>query len=370
MTENNEPCVLVETLPSGNGYHIGVATLNAPKSLNSLTLEMVEILTPQFQAWEQDDSIACVVLRGSGDRALCAGGDVIQLRNSALAGDGAAAEFFEKEYRLDYLIHVFSKPIIAWGHGVVMGGGMGLLAGASHRVVTPETRLGMPEVTIGLFPDVGGSWFLNRTPGRTGLFLALTGASINAGDTLYLGMADRFLKHEQWDDMIAGLGNVQWQTPNRHHGQVSHLLRDLESNAGEPPASVVRDHYDIIQTMTDGDSLEDIFRMITSYEGDDKWLSRAASTLASGCPTTIWLIYHQLQRCLHLSLREVFQAELILAANCMIYGNFAEGVRALLVDKDKAPRFDPPRFQDVPPDFVAKHFQPPWGDKPHPLADL
>lgn len=370
MSELTDSPVLLETLDSGNGYKIGVATLNAPKSLNSLTLAMVEILTPRFRQWQEDDSIACVVLRGSGDRALCAGGDVIHLRNSALAGDGAAALFFEKEYRLDYLIHTFSKPIIAWGHGVVMGGGMGLLSGASHRVVTAETRLAMPEVTIGLYPDVGGSWFLNRAPGRTGLFLALTGASINAGDTLYLGLADRFLRHDQWDEMIGKLTALPWGDAGQHHGQVSHVLRDLEKAAGEPPVSVVKEHYDIIQSLTDGDSLADIFANITGYEGEDKWLTSAAKTLASGCPATIHIIYQQLQRALHMSLREAFQMELIISANCMIYGNFAEGVRALLVDKDRQPKFNPPRFADVTPDFVEKHFQPPWGSKPHPLADL
>lgn len=369
MTESPEPCVLIETLPSGKGYQIGVATLNAPTTLNSLTLEMVEVLTPQLQAWQQDDATACVVLRGSGDRAFCAGGDVVQLRNSSLAGDGSAAIFFEKEYRLDYLIHTFGKPIIAWGHGVVMGGGLGLLAGASHRVVTPETRLAMPEVTIGLYPDVGGSWFLNRMPGRTGLFLALTGAAINASDTLYLGLGDRLLQHQQWDDVIAGLSSLEWGNTTAHNGQVSHLLRELEGSA-QAPANVVRDHYDVIQSMTDGDNLEQIVANITGYTGDDKWLSGAAKILANGCPTTIALVYQQLKHSLHLSLKEAFQMELILSVNCMNFNNFAEGVRALLIDKDRKPQFDPASLSDVTPELVAQHFQPSWGDKPNPLADL
>ena len=370
MTDTSEASVLLETLPSGNGLNIGLATLNAPKSLNSLTLDMVDLLTPQLKEWQEDDSIACVVLRGSGDRALCAGGDVVQLRNSALAGDGAAATFFEREYRLDYLIHTYTKPIIVWGHGVVMGGGLGLLSGASHRVVTPKTRLAMPEVTIGLYPDVGGSWFLNRSPGRTGLFLALTGASINAADTLYLGLADRFLQHEQWDDMIAGLSAMPWQSAEQHAGQVSHLLRDLEDKAGAEMESVVRAHYDVIQAMTDGDNLDHIVANITAYEGDDEWLAGAAKTLATGCPTTVRIIYEQLRRALHMSLKEVFQMELIISANCMRFGNFPEGVRALLVDKDRNPAFSPPTLAEVTPDFVEQHFTAPWGSQPNPLDDL
>lgn len=370
MSETSDQPVILETLPSGNGYKIGVATLNAPKSLNSLTLDMVNLLTPQLRAWQEDDEIACVVMRGSGDRALCAGGDVVKLRNSALAGDGAASHFFELEYRLDYLIHTYAKPFVAWGHGVVMGGGKGLFAGASHRVVTAETRMAMPEVTIGLYPDVGGSWFLNRMPGRTGLFLALTGAAMNAGDALFLGIADRFLKHEQWDGLISGLTTMTWESSDRHVGQITHLLRELEQSAGAPPASVVRDHYDIIQSLTDADFLEDIVANITSYEGDDKWLAGAAKTLSNGCPTSVHIIHEQLIRTLHLSLREVFQSELILSTNCMRFGNFPEGVRALLVDKDRNPTFEPAEFSAVTPEFVAQHFESPWGDSPNPLADL
>ncbi|MBR9911366.1 MAG: enoyl-CoA hydratase/isomerase family protein [Gammaproteobacteria bacterium] len=368
-TEDNNAPVLIETLPSGGGYRVGLATLNAPKSLNALTRDMVDILLPQLQQWQADDSIACVVLRGSGDKGFCAGGDVVQLRNSSLAGDGAAAAFFEQEYRLDYLIHTYSKPIVVWGHGIVMGGGLGLLAGASHRVVTAKTRLAMPEVTIGLYPDVGGSWFLNKMPGRSGLFVALTGVSINAGDTLYLGLADHFLAHEQWAEFIAALGDMSWAEPVSHSVDLTRLLQGLSTSAGEPPVSAVREHYDVIQAMTAGPTLEEIVSAITAYSGDDKWLAGAAKTLASGCPTTVYLIAEQLKRSLHMSLREAFQMELVLSANCMGFPNFAEGVRALLVDKDQQPKFEPATLAAVTPELVAAHFVPPW-DGANPLDDL
>src|SRR5690606_9823846 len=294
---------------------------------------------------------------GSGDRALCAGGDVVQLRNSSLARDGKAEAFFEQEYRLDYLIHTYSKPIVVWGHGVVMGGGLGLLAGASHRVVTAQTRLAMPEVTIGLYPDVGGTWFLNKAPGRTGLFLALTGASINASDTLFLGIADRFLNHAQWSEFIDALTTTAWGSVDQHNGQISHILRDLEARAGERPANVVRDHYDTIQQLTDGDSLHEIVAKITAYQGSDDWLTKAAATLASGCPATIGVIYEQLKRGLHLSLKEAFQMELVLSSNFMRFPSFAEGVRALLVDKDRQPKFTPAALADVTPELIEEHFK-------------
>lgn len=368
MTETIDAPVLFETIASGNGLNFGIATLNVPKTLNSLNAEMADLLLAQLRVWQADPKIACVVLRGSGDRAFCAGGDVVQLRNSSLARDGKAETFFEQEYRLDYLIHTYSKPIVVWGHGVVMGGGLGLLAGASHRVVTAQTRLAMPEVTIGLYPDVGGTWFLNKAPGRTGLFLALTGASINASDTLFLGIADRFLDHAQWPEFVDALKAIAWGGVQQHSGQVSHILRDFESRAGERPANVVRDHYETIQALTDADSLAAIVEKITAYSGDDEWLKKAAATLASGCPVTIGVIYEQLARGLHLSLQEAFQMELVLSSNFMRFPSFAEGVRALLVDKDRQPKFTPATLAEVTPEMVEEHFKMPW-DK-NPLANL
>lgn len=374
MSEIIEAPVLFETLASGNGFSVGVATLNVPKTLNSLTAEMVDLLLPQLRTWQSDSKIACVLLRGSGDRAFCAGGDVVQLRKSSLARDGKAEIFFEQEYRLDYLIHTYGKPIVVWGHGVVMGGGLGLLAGASHRVVTAQTRLAMPEVTIGLYPDVGGTWFLNKAPGRTGLFLALTGASINASDALYLGIADRFLAHTQWPEFVSAVTATAWGNSDQHSGQLSHILRGFEqrteTRAAERPAHIVRDHYDTIQQLTDADSLSAIVNNITSYQGGDEWLIKAAATLASGCPATIGVIYEQLKRGLHLSLKEAFQMELVLSSNFMRFPSFAEGVRALLVDKDKQPKFTPASLSDVTPELVEQHFVLPWADGKNPLYNL
>lgn len=370
MNDTEQAPVLFETLPTASGHQLGVATLNVPKTLNSLTAPMVALLLSQLRVWQVDDKVVCVLLRGSGDRGFCAGGDVVQLRESSLAGDTRAVEFFEQEYRLDYLIHTYTKPIVVWGHGVVMGGGMGLLAGASHRVVTAQTRLAMPEVTIGLYPDVGATWFLNRAPGRTGLFLALTGASINASDTLFLGLADRFLDHAQWDPLIERLTGVRWRESQHHSGQVSHVLRELEQEAGARPEQVVRNHYDTIQQMTDADDLEQLVANIVAYRGEDEWLTRAAGTLAAGCPTTVRLIDEQLRRGLHLSLKEAFQLELIVSAACMRFPNFAEGVRALLVDKDRQPRFEPATLAGVTPALVEQHFTSPWPEGAHPLADI
>jgi enoyl-CoA hydratase/carnithine racemase len=368
----SDSVVLFETLPSTSGKKIAIATLNAEKSLNSLSLAMVDRLHPQLTAWENDATIACVILRGEGAKAFCAGGDVVQLYQSACAKDDVAAQFFEREYRLDHQIHVYKKPLIVWGNGIVMGGGLGLMSGASHRVVTESSRIAMPEVTIGLYPDVGGTWFLNRTPGRTGLFLALTGASINAADALFIGLADRFIAHEKYAAVVAALTATQWDLAiEKHAGQVSHVLRELERDClPQLPASPVRIHFDLIQQLCDGDDIDAIVANILGWSGDDKWLQRAVKTLATGCPTTIHLVDQQFKRGKNLSLREAFQLELILSINCMRYENFREGVRALLIDKDNQPKFVPATLAEVKADFIAAHFDAPWGNGPHPLADL
>ena len=193
---SQEPTVQIQEHASHQGA-IGHITLNVPATLNSLTLTMVDQIQSTLEQWRDRSDIAVILIDGSGDKAFCAGGDVQALRDSCLASPGGpcdyAETFFTREYRMNFTLHTYPKPIICWGSGIVMGGGLGILAGCRIRIVTETTRIAMPEVTIALFPDVGGSWFLNRMPGGTGLFLGLTGASINAGDALYTGIANRFM---------------------------------------------------------------------------------------------------------------------------------------------------------------------------------
>lgn len=366
----SDPVVLFEVVPSADGKSIGVATLNSEKTLNALSPPMVDLLRPQLAQWEADEKIAAVILRGKGDKAFCAGGDVVQLTKSETTE--LAEQFFEKEYRLDYQIHVYKKPLIVWGNGIVMGGGMGLMSGASHRVVTPSTRIAMPEITIGLYPDVGGTWFLNRTPGKTGLFLALTGASINAADALFIGLADRFVANEFYGDVLNALASVSWSSQSaKHFGQISDVLRGFEKQSREQmPPEQVRPHCDLINTLCDGDDIDTIVRQILAWQGDDAWLARAVKTLARGCPATIHLIDQQFRRGKHLSLREAFQMELIMSIHCARFNNFREGVRALLIDKDNQPKFEPATLAEITPEFIDAHFQPPWKNGINPLCDL
>ncbi|WP_246125416.1 enoyl-CoA hydratase/isomerase family protein [Exilibacterium tricleocarpae] len=371
-----QPAVTFNELPAGNNYKIGIATLNAEKSLNALSLAMIDLLQARLSAWERDADIACVFLQGAGDKAFCAGGDVVALYAASAAYGEAldsdyALQFFSREYRLDYHIHTYTKPILAWGQGIVMGGGMGLLSGASHRVVTETTRMAMPEVTIGLYPDVGGTWFLNHAPGQTGLFLGLTGASFNAADAKFVGLGDRFLPHACKDQVLAGLADIDWRgEAQTDRESVTALLRDMEAAhlAGQPDGQL-EPHLDWINATCAEHEVPALVSRITAYEGDDTWLAKAARGLAAGCPITPHLVAQQLRRGSGLSLADVFRMEFIMSVNCAARGHFREGVRALLIDKDRAPRWRPDRVEAVSAQEVAAFFQAPW-DGPHPLADL
>lgn len=370
----SEP-VLFEELPTPDGYVVARATLNAEKSINSLTLPMIDALDAQLRAWADNPQVACVFLDGAGEKGFCAGGDVRKLYESAKECGAEkrneyAESFFGREYRLDCLIHTYPKPLVAWGHGVVMGGGVGLLAGASHRVVTEATRFAMPEITIGLFPDVGGSFFLNRMPGRTGLFLGLTGAQCNAADVLFLGLADRYIPNAMRQSVLDALVAAGWSDSlPRNHSVTGNLLRRFERADGVArPVSNVRTHFDLIEILTDGDDCDAVVAQILACESADPWMQRAQKTLRGGCAVTALIVWEQIRRARHLSLAEVFRMELVVAVQCLRHPDFVEGVRALLIDKDGAPAWKYGDVASVPLAYLEEHFTAPFA--PHPLADL
>jgi enoyl-CoA hydratase/carnithine racemase len=377
----NPQAVLFREQEASGSLRVGVAELNAEKALNALNLDMIRLLDPQLRRWAADPRIACVVLHGAGSKAFCAGGDVRFLREAIVEHRGTPAPnpkaqaFFAEEYRLDYLIHTYAKPILVWGSGIVMGGGLGLLAGASHRVVTETSRIAMPEIGIGLYPDVGGSWFLRRMPGRTGLFLALTGAALSGSDALETGLADFFVGSADRDRLFEQLALAQWSAqPEHNRTMLSRILRRFAADAAASrPASNVKSHAEAIQRLTEGDSLAEVAAAITAYRGDDAWLKKAAAALAAGSPSSAALVWELWQRARHMGLAEVFRLELIVSLQCCEHPDFAEGVRALLVDKDNQPQWTPPTLAGLTPQWVAEHFVAPWSawaNESHPLADL
>ena len=372
--------VLFSELPTRGGMRIGVATLNAEKSLNSLTLEMIDLLMPQARAWATDPGIALILLEGAGERAFCAGADLTRLHAACLAhhasdqrhdlrANAYALNFFSREYRLDYFLHRYPKPVLAWGNGVVMGGGMGLLVGASHRVVTDRLRLAMPEINIGLYPDVGGSWFLSRAPGGVGIFLALTAAQLSAPDALFAGLADMQIEHARKAEVMQLLADHSWHAePARNHRDLSRVLQGVAmAGAAQGP---LRAHFDAINAACSGETAEEIVAGINALAVQGEWFERAAASLNAGSPSTVVLSIALQRRLRHCSLAEVFRAELVASLQCCARPDLAEGIRALLIDKDRQPKWRPAAVQDVTAAEIDTFFASPWPAAEHPLVDL
>lgn len=393
MNEVLNDLVVIEEIPCADSSIIAVAQLNAPKTLNGLSLDMTRRLAKQLDHWAQEDRVAVVILKGAGEKAFCAGGDLHSLHHSMMAnvsgkpGDNHyAATFFAEEYALDYRIHTYPKPILVWGDGIVMGGGMGLMMGASHRVVTETTRMAMPEISIGLFPDVGGTWLLNRLPGQSGLFLGLTGAQLHAHDALFAGLADYHVLRDKWTDLLTALTENNWKHVSEN-SDVSHsdqARADLTANhtkldiilstVATDPASAVKplqDHLSLIQKICRSSELDSIVKNILSLsDHEDPWLQRAAKTLAQGSPGSARLTFSLLQHNKLLSLAEVYRVEWTAGLIAAAHGDFAEGIRALLIDKDKQPKWNPSTLAQADDKWVQKFFTLPFPAEQHPLHRL
>jgi enoyl-CoA hydratase/carnithine racemase len=381
--DNAVPVVLFQILDTANGKQIAIATLNVEKTLNALSMEMVGLLSAQLQLWDESPNIAAVVLQAAGDKAFCAGGDLQKLyasmleqratpQKNDLLGNPHALAFFEQEYRLDYQIHSYRKPILCWGHGIVMGGGIGLMAGASHRVVTEKSRLAMPEISIGLFPDVAGSWFLNRMPGQLGLFLGLTGAAINASDAKFVKLADYQLPHASKAAILASMQAQSWsEDASANQLLLSALLLQAEQANSEHEHGPLRRHFDLINQLCASADLAQVVQQITQHDSEEAWMQKAIAGLKKGSPVSAWLAHALLQRCSHLSLAEVFRLELVAALACSSAGDFAEGIRALIIDKDQQPRWQHASLAEINQDQLDQlYFATPWDPSSHPLRDL
>jgi enoyl-CoA hydratase/carnithine racemase len=381
MSSENAP-VIFEELTTENGFKIGHATLTKPASLNALDLPMINLLTPQLEKWQQDPKIAMVILDGSGERAFCAGGDIVSMYKS-MQDWGAVKEnpdannsyalqnFFTQEYQLDHLIHMFSKPILVWGNGIIMGGGLGLMSGGSHRVVTETSRIAMPEISIGLYPDVGGSYFLNKMPAGCGLFLGLTGAFINAADAIYSNLADYFVPHDAQQTLFDRLLAANWQ-PDVLHQTLSSICDDFHTLHSEqlPQGNLIeyQDWFTSLATKTDASQAAEYIMSVNAE--DNKWLSKAQKTLSAGSPITANLVFEQLLRGKDMTLAECFQMELGLSCKCGEFGEFQEGVRALLIEKDHQPNWRFKSVDQVPKDTIDYFFENIWSLNAHPLAHL
>ncbi len=323
----------------------GRITLNRPKALNALTLGMVRSLWNVLQRWQSDPNIDVVILDGAGDRGLCAGGDVRSLYDSAKDGIGFAAKFWREEYQLNALIHRYPKPFVAIMDGIVMGGGIGLSAHARHRIVTEKSALAMPETTIGLIPDVGGTWLLSRgTPG-IGAYLALTGYRMNGSDAIQAGFAETFVPSAALPALIETLSAPSGES-------IADRIDGAES--GIPLSPLMADQA-LIQSWFAHDSVEAILEAVAA--STHPLAIKAKSDLATRSPLSLKVTLEAIRRARsYATLEQALNVEYILCTNLFQHGEFIEGIRALLVDKDKAPQWNPPRLAEVTADMVAGVF--------------
>ena len=335
--------------------HIGHLTLNRPAGLNAITLDMVRQLTAHLQAWADDAEVYAVVLRGAGEKAFCAGGDIRSLYDSFKQGDTLHQDFFVEEYALDLAIHHYRKPVLALMDGFVLGGGMGLVQGADLRVVTERSRLAMPEVAIGYFPDVGGSYFLSRIPGELGTYLGVTGVQIRAADALYCGLADWYIDSAKLVELDQKLDGLQW-----HDSPLKDLQGALAKLAvqqlPDAPLAALRPAIDHFFGLPDVPSIVEQLQQVTVADSHD-WALTTANLMQTRSPLAMAVTLEMLRRGRHLPLEQCFALELHLDRQWFERGDLIEGVRALIIDKDKTPKWNPPTLHALDASHVDSFFR-------------
>ncbi|WP_258804698.1 enoyl-CoA hydratase/isomerase family protein [Pseudarthrobacter sp. NS4] len=325
---------------------LAVITLNRPRAVNALTAGMVGMLLEQLTAWADDDGVATVLVRGAGERGLCAGGDIVAIYEDMLRGGNRTADFWQTEYRVNSLIARYPKPYVPLMDGLVLGGGVGISAHGSVRVVTERTRTGMPETTIGFAPDVGGTFLLARAPGEAGTHAALTGAHLSGQDALYLGLADHYVPSARLPGLVAAL---EGESPETAVGRFNE----------EPPPSALAGHRDWIDACYAGAGAEDIVRRLRAWKGEGSAdAALAAATIEEKSPTSVKVTLESLRRAKSLTLDEALAQEYRAGLRFLSGPDFREGIRAQVVDKDRTPRWKPPTLGEVLPEDVARFFEP------------
>ena len=400
VAENNEAVVLTEEVEAQDGIsRIGIMTLNSPQTMNAVDLSMVNMIDDILARWKSDENIVAIIMTGAGDRAFSAGGDIRQIYNSVMQeGDNHlkyADAFFTQEYSKNYRVHLVGKPLIAWGNGFVMGGGLGLFIGANHKVGTENLKLAWPEIRIGLFPDVVGTYYLSRLPFPIGHWMGLTGCQMNAVDCKDVGLTNYCIENDGLDFLIAELCHKPWQKNKAMNNQfVREVLTGLETQSSMefPPSNIDKCREDI-NSIFDGLEIKDTasfesnkndlvtihnrFKAADIDESscdesriDKSWFTRGKETFLSGCPATAHLIMKQLQFGNKMTLKEVITWELGVALQSVRHPDFAEGVRSVVVDKDGLPKWQHDSVADVPEDWVDELLTPLWPREEHPFYNL
>jgi enoyl-CoA hydratase len=321
---------------------VGLITLNRPRALNALTHGMCLEMKAQLDAWKDDAAVKAVVIRGAGERAFCAGGDIRALYESGKAGTPYALDFYRDEYILNAAIKHFPKPYIALIHGIVMGGGVGVSVHGSHRVAGEAAMFAMPETGIGLFPDVGGSYFLPRCPGQVGMYLALTGARLRTADTLYAGVATHFIPTKKWDALIEQLAGGT--APDD-------ALKAFDEKV---PGDFLCEHRAAIDRAFGGNSVEEILAALDAEHTD--WAKDTAATIRAKSPTSLKIAFRQIREGAKIGFDDCMRMEFRMVNRIIAGHDFYEGVRATIIDKDGAPKWKPAELNKVSEADIRAYF--------------
>jgi enoyl-CoA hydratase/carnithine racemase len=351
--------------------NIGFLILDRPKALNSLSLDMVRAITQTLLDWRDASAVKAVVVKSTSEKAFCAGGDIrfFHEAGNSTPRDGCALleDFFTEEYALNHLIHHYPKPYIAIMDGIVMGGGMGIAQGGASnrmRIVTERTKMAMPEVNIGLFPDVGGGFFLSRTPGQIGAYLGVTGETIGAADALYADLADVFIPADQ----LPALAEMLLSTKGAGTREaIREFAAPFQTQADPAASTLAAQRYAIDRHFTYGQA----GRIMASLGQDDSPFS--ANTLAAmkkRSPLMMCVTLEQLRRGANMAVADCLRMERNMVRRSFEHGEVLEGVRALVIDKDNAPQWNPATLEEVTPEMVGRFFASPWPSHAHPLRDL
>jgi enoyl-CoA hydratase/carnithine racemase len=359
----------------------GFISLNRPKALNALSLPMIRALMGQLLAWKDDTSIKQVAIRGMSKPTaegvdvpfgnFSAGGDIRFFHQAIQTGNPELEDFFTEEYALNHLIANYGKPYIAFMDGLVFGGGMGISQGASHRIVTERTKMAMPETGIGLFPDVGGGYFLSRCPGFVGEYLALTGVQMGAEEAIAYGLADVKVTAESLASVWTALATLGVDDVVGIDFSAGDAIKTIAAQAVNMPAAGLIDTIFSLPTVT--------HIMAALDAAKEPWALQTAATLRTRSPLMLHVVLEQIRRGRQLDLAQNLQMERDMVRHCFYtahlgrFGNASEtveGIRALAVDKDHQPRWNPPQISDVTTDMVTPFFVSPWPDHAHPLAHL
>jgi len=335
---------------------VGFVLLNRPKALNALSLTLIEAFDAQLSAWAGDPTIQAVVVRGAGERAYCAGGDIRGIweggRTPVGSAEGPGSDLFRREYMLIRRIKVFPKPYVALIGGIAMGGGVGLCVHGSHRVATERSLMALPETRIGLFPDVGSSKFLPRLPGALGSYLGLTGARLKAADACYAGRADHYVEPARLPELEDALAAADWSA-----GPAPEIVgATIQAFESPPGAAALAGHRAAVDRCFGQDTIEAI---VAALEVEDcTWATETLETLRACSPTSLKVTIEQLRRGAALDFDEAMIVEYRLSQAFLARHDFHEGIRAMVIDKDNAPRWDPPELVGVTRSLVEAHFAP------------